>query len=226
MAAVHQHQQFHGAGAAVVQEGLQGGPDSASGKEYVVHQDDHAAVHIFGDAGPADVGLAFKACPVVAVEIDVQSAQGHGAAQAVPQKGGQAAGQVCAPAFNAHQHDLVAVGVAFPHLRSQAVQNAGDFLLVQQGDGGHGSSGYAPAGYVIFSPKESPCRAKGRRAAAGGGRWRAFHRLTSPALELSYKDTRNMEDVMIELSESARKELDAFFADKKKDPIRVYMTAG
>ena len=31
---------------------------------------------------------------------------------------------------------------------------------------------------------------------------------------------------MIELSESARKELDAFYADKKKDPIRVYMTAG
>jgi hypothetical protein len=31
---------------------------------------------------------------------------------------------------------------------------------------------------------------------------------------------------MIELSESARKELDSFFADKKKEPIRVYMTAG
>lgn len=31
---------------------------------------------------------------------------------------------------------------------------------------------------------------------------------------------------MIELSDSARKELDSFFADKKKDAIRVYMTAG
>ena len=31
---------------------------------------------------------------------------------------------------------------------------------------------------------------------------------------------------MIELSDGARKELDSFFADKKKDPIRVYMTAG
>lgn len=31
---------------------------------------------------------------------------------------------------------------------------------------------------------------------------------------------------MIELSESARKELDSFFADKKKEPIRVYMTVG
>ena len=31
---------------------------------------------------------------------------------------------------------------------------------------------------------------------------------------------------MIEMSESARKELDSFFTDKKREPIRVYMSAG
>lgn len=31
---------------------------------------------------------------------------------------------------------------------------------------------------------------------------------------------------MITLTESARKELDAFFAGKKKEPVRVYMVAG
>ncbi len=31
---------------------------------------------------------------------------------------------------------------------------------------------------------------------------------------------------MIELTESASKELDSFFTGKKKEPIRVYMTAG
>ena len=31
---------------------------------------------------------------------------------------------------------------------------------------------------------------------------------------------------MIELTDSARKELDSFFTGNKKDPIRVYMTAG
>ncbi|GFH63303.1 MAG: conserved hypothetical protein [Candidatus Desulfovibrio kirbyi] len=31
---------------------------------------------------------------------------------------------------------------------------------------------------------------------------------------------------MLELTESARKELDAFFADKEKSPIRIYATGG
>ncbi len=31
---------------------------------------------------------------------------------------------------------------------------------------------------------------------------------------------------MLELTENARKELEAFFADKKKETIRVYMSAG
>ena len=38
--------------------------------------------------------------------------------------------------------------------------------------------------------------------------------------------TRNMEDTMIQLTDNARKELDSFFADKKKDPIRIYLSAG
>jgi len=35
-----------------------------------------------------------------------------------------------------------------------------------------------------------------------------------------------MEDTMIQLTDNARKELDSFFADKKKDPIRIYLSAG
>lgn len=31
---------------------------------------------------------------------------------------------------------------------------------------------------------------------------------------------------MIELTESARKELDAYFADKDKSPIRIYLAPG
>lgn len=31
---------------------------------------------------------------------------------------------------------------------------------------------------------------------------------------------------MLELTESARKELEAYFADKKRDPIRVYLSGG
>lgn len=31
---------------------------------------------------------------------------------------------------------------------------------------------------------------------------------------------------MLELTESARKELEAYFADKKRDPIRVYLAGG
>lgn len=31
---------------------------------------------------------------------------------------------------------------------------------------------------------------------------------------------------MITLTESARKELDGYFADKEKSPVRIYMAAG
>lgn len=31
---------------------------------------------------------------------------------------------------------------------------------------------------------------------------------------------------MITITESARKELDAYFVDKEKSPVRVYMAAG
>ncbi len=31
---------------------------------------------------------------------------------------------------------------------------------------------------------------------------------------------------MIQLTDNARKELDSFFADKKKDTIRIYLSAG
>lgn len=31
---------------------------------------------------------------------------------------------------------------------------------------------------------------------------------------------------MLELTENARKELEAFFADKKKEPIRIYSSIG
>ncbi len=31
---------------------------------------------------------------------------------------------------------------------------------------------------------------------------------------------------MIQLTDNARKELDSFFADKKKDAIRIYLSAG
>ncbi len=107
------------------------------------------------------MGLAFKACPVVAVEIDVQRAQGHGAAQAVAQQGGQAAGQIRAAALNAHQHDLVALGVAFQHLRGQAVQNAGYFLRIQQGDDGHASSEYASYTTPFLPQRKAPVALQG-----------------------------------------------------------------
>lgn len=50
--------------------------------------------------------------------------------------------------------------------------------------------------------------------------------MTSQKHGLSYYGTRNMEDTMIQLTDTARKELDTFFADKKKDPIRIYLSAG
>jgi Fe-S cluster assembly iron-binding protein IscA len=31
---------------------------------------------------------------------------------------------------------------------------------------------------------------------------------------------------MVELTDNARKELDAYFADKEKSPIRIYLSSG
>ncbi len=35
-----------------------------------------------------------------------------------------------------------------------------------------------------------------------------------------------MEDIMLELTDTARKELEAYFADKKKENIRIYSVSG
>ena len=42
----------------------------------------------------------------------------------------------------------------------------------------------------------------------------------------SYKAIQHFGGTMLELSETARKELEAFFADKKKETIRVYSVNG
>jgi Fe-S cluster assembly iron-binding protein IscA len=35
-----------------------------------------------------------------------------------------------------------------------------------------------------------------------------------------------MEDNMLEITDNARRELDAYFADKEKSPIRIYLAPG
>ena len=50
--------------------------------------------------------------------------------------------------------------------------------------------------------------------------------LTSRALVLRYLGITTMEDIMLELTDTARKELEAYFADKKKETIRIYSVSG
>lgn len=40
------------------------------------------------------------------------------------------------------------------------------------------------------------------------------------------QERNHLEDYMLELTANAQKELDAYFADKEKAPIRIYLAPG
>ena len=135
---------------------LQGGTDGAAAEQHVIYKDDLRVVHRGGDARLADVGLAFQAGPVVTVQVDVQRAQGQGALQLLLHQGAQTAGQVGAAAFDAHQHDALALPVPFQHFAGKTFQNTGHFLFVQQQCRGHNSSRSDVFPYAFLAAEKSP----------------------------------------------------------------------
>ena len=79
VAAIDQHQQVDARRAAVIEQSVERGADGAAGVEHVVHQDDVFALDGEGDLGGADDGLDVDGGEVVAVEIDIEDADRHGA---------------------------------------------------------------------------------------------------------------------------------------------------
>jgi hypothetical protein len=53
-----------------------------------------------------------------------------------------------------------------------------------------------------------------------------FFPLTKLGAVPIFSQTINLENIMIQISDSARAELEAFFADKPKSGIRIYLAPG
>ena len=98
-AAVKQHRQFDHAGAAEVEQLVEGGARGTTGEQHVVDQDHVRAIDVEGDLGALRFCMQALAGVVVAVEGDVDCAQRLGDAEL----GMQALGQPQAAGVDADQ---------------------------------------------------------------------------------------------------------------------------
>ena len=76
MAAIDEDEQLDALGAAVVEEGVEGGADGTAGVEDVVHKDDVAAGDVEAEVALGDGGAGAGGGEVVSVELDVEGADG------------------------------------------------------------------------------------------------------------------------------------------------------
>jgi len=129
--AIHQRQQLHPPGATEIQYRLQRRTHRSTGEQHVIHENDLAAVDGEGNLSVLDQGLELKTGPVVAVEIDVELAEGQVPPQQTVELGLESGRQVHASALNADQGQRGTVAVAFEHLVRQPIQRPGHLL------GGH-----------------------------------------------------------------------------------------
>ena len=124
VAAVDQDRELHGAGPAEVGQRVERGPDGAAGEEHVVDEDHPAAV----DAAGRQLGRAERAGgaqpQVVAVEGDVERADGHLDVFEGADPLGQAAGQRDTPGRDAEQHGAGGAVGLLEDLMRDAVDHA------------------------------------------------------------------------------------------------------
>src|ERR1700761_1864149 len=95
VAAVAEDGELDALGAAIVEERLDRGADGAAGEEDVVDEDDRAGREVEVDVGVADdrLGERARGADVVAVEADVDVAEGQVGACQLAEEGVEAAGQ-------------------------------------------------------------------------------------------------------------------------------------
>ncbi len=126
MAAVDEHGQLDRRRAAEVGQRVQRGADGAARVEHVVDEDDGASLHRHRQVCRLDVRRARG--DVVAVEADVQGADGHALVLDLADRLRQAVRQRNAPRAHADKHDVAQAVVAFHDLVGDAPDGAADFF--------------------------------------------------------------------------------------------------
>ena len=93
VAAVDEDGKLDALGAAEVDHGVEGGADRPAGEEDVVDEDDALAGDVEGDVAGRDLDAGAAGREVVAVEADVEDADGQSAFLDLLNRGGDAAGE-------------------------------------------------------------------------------------------------------------------------------------
>ena len=132
MAAVDQHQQLHACGASAFEQSVERRADRTTGVEHVVHQNDVFAGDVIRDGGR----IGDRALPdrreVVAVEIDVEFADGDLAAFQILDLFRQALGERHSAAADANEGESIEILGAFENFVGEADESAVDFRRAHQ----------------------------------------------------------------------------------------------
>src|SRR6266849_722284 len=103
MAAIDQHEKLHLTGSPVKEERVHGGAYGTAGEEYIVHQDDFLIANREADFRLLHHGFGTERGEVVAVERNVERADGNWSLLPLPNDLCQPLRNRDSPAANSHQ---------------------------------------------------------------------------------------------------------------------------
>src|SRR6266508_2934862 len=169
---VDQHGEAHGTRPTEVDQAVQRRPDRAPRVEDVVAQDNRAAVQVEIDLGLAQQRLGSDEREIVAVERDVQSADGKGLLHEIAQTRGQPCRQRDSPRANTDQSQVRQVLVPLGDLVRHAVDHPLDTIRIQ--DAGLLDQSFdqlAASLWAVFLPRP------GKRTEVRGARARRMTRV-------------------------------------------------
>src|SRR5271167_3777326 len=113
MSAVDEDEELDDAGAAMVEECVEGGADGAAGVEDVVHEDDVAAGDVEADGAGGDGRARAGGGEVVAVKADVEYAGVDGVLFDGGDEGADALGEGDSAALDADEAEIFSAVVLF-----------------------------------------------------------------------------------------------------------------
>jgi len=126
LAAVDQHRKLHAARAAKIDQLIESRANGAAGIKHVVDQDDVAILDVAGKFCAIDYRLGADSRKVVAIERDVEHADGRPVTFEVRDFIGHALGERHAAAANADEKQVARAVVFFDHFGRQTSQRAID----------------------------------------------------------------------------------------------------
>src|SRR5215471_2458124 len=131
VAPVDQHREANRAGPAEVDQAVQRGPHGAARVEHVVAEDDSAAVQVEVDLGLLQERLRGDQRKVVAIERDVEGADGEGLLDEVSQRRGQPGRQRDAASADADEGQVRKIAAPLGDLVGHAIDHPANAVRVE-----------------------------------------------------------------------------------------------